>query len=729
MNGKNITHLAAVFLVLLIFCLGAAVPSFAVSPSNSGLAGLWEYPTAEMPGDGCGFIHYEDFYPYRSGGVSLGLFPWLEFNLRVNEFENGRKISDNYGRYKDKAADVKLLLSGQRGLLPSVAVGALDLAGTEIRKAYFAAGTWRSGQFGLTLGYASDVYNGFYGGLTWQPLDWLEFKAEYSPLDYEADKEGNISLHPGPADEKYNLGIVLKSPWGLDGSVSWQRGEEFCFGLSYNFDLSKPLAGSRKKIEKKDPTSADWADADIGAMVSSLQRELGKKGSGLRNVVVLAGDRKVHVAFENIGYATQAEGVARAAVLAAQTLPWDTDVFSCAVMLRGAAVARIELNRSQLALIRLGKLTVSDLPRDFAAWAPKTKYGVLPGETWQYAAGPGDTIHTGELEIRAALAYEPRIDRTLQDFYQDRFDIDYTGRVRSSSGWEAYLKVRQPLGNNVDIWWEPEMSDKTRVWKGVLSYLHKFDKNLWGLGEAGYLDYHYFGANVWGRWYLKDSPFWLGGRVTEFKERAYDSFAGLADSNYRVDENLTAIYQYKPYGDNDWTTAWWLEGGYHDPNYNADLMVRYGKFADGDKGYRVDARRGWNGVVVGMYYTDTDVSQVRKDAARFDKSYTDVGMYLHIPLSFWYAGRPSSTYFDQEFTLLSTFMVDAGRVPGAWMSPESLMGELRPDALSLECGRALEELTAQLNGAEELPDHSGDVYGLREYLTGQWRRDQALRDY
>ena len=115
MKGKNIiSHLAAVSLVLLFLCFGAAVPSFAVSPSNSGLTGLWEYPTAELPGDGCGFIHYEDFYPYRSGGVSLGLFPCLEFNLRVNEFENGIKISDNYGRYKDKAADVKLLLSGQR---------------------------------------------------------------------------------------------------------------------------------------------------------------------------------------------------------------------------------------------------------------------------------------------------------------------------------------------------------------------------------------------------------------------------------------------------------------------------------------------------------------------------------------------------------------------------------------------------------------------------------------
>ena len=111
----------------LMLCGTLTFSAEALSPSNSGLTGLWEYPTAEMPGDGKGFMHYSYYTPYKAGGVSMGLFPWLEFNIRITEFENAAKISDNYGYYKDKALDLKLLLINQRGLIPSVAVGTLDM--------------------------------------------------------------------------------------------------------------------------------------------------------------------------------------------------------------------------------------------------------------------------------------------------------------------------------------------------------------------------------------------------------------------------------------------------------------------------------------------------------------------------------------------------------------------------------------------------------------------------
>ena len=65
-----------------------------------------------------------------------------------------------------------------------------------------------------------------------------------------------------------------------------------------------------------------------------------------------------------------------------------------------------------------------------------------------------------------------------------RLDIDYIGRLRSSQGWEAYLKVRQPIENDIDIWWQPEINDKTRIWKGVLSYIYKLDERAWALERS-----------------------------------------------------------------------------------------------------------------------------------------------------------------------------------------------------------------------------------------------------
>ena len=78
-------------------------------------------------------------------------------------------------------------------------------------------------------------------------------------------------------------------------------------------------------------------------------------------------------------------------------------------------------------------------------------------------AGPGESIRNGSADIRIALAYEPRIDRTIDNIYMGRLDIDYIGRLRSSEGWEAYLKVRQPITNDIDIPWQPEISDMTRI--------------------------------------------------------------------------------------------------------------------------------------------------------------------------------------------------------------------------------------------------------------------------
>ena len=701
----------------LIFLL-MAIPSYALSPSNSGLVGLWEYPSAEMPGDGMGWISFSDFYPYRSGSASLGLFPWLEMNIRLNEFATANIISPGYGRYKDKAMDLKFLLAEQKGLRPALAFGSLDMMGTEIRKAYFAAGTWKYADVALTLGYATDTYNGFYGGISWEPQKWLEFKAEYSPLDYTKDRVGGKKLHPEPAKDKYNFGIVLKSEWGLNGSLSYQRGEEFCFGLSYAFDLTKPVFGGKNKAKIEETLFSDWDETDIEKTASELQIELGKKGFGLRNTVVLAGDKKVHVAFENIGYSSQAEATARVIILTAHKIPWDTEVCSFSTMVRGNPVSRIEMNTEKMALIRLHALNAYDLNNDSARWAPKTKYGTLLDEEWQVMAGPGESIRNGTADIRIALAYEPRIDRTLQNDYMGRLDIDYIGHLRSSQGWEAYLKVRQPIENDIDIWWQPEISDKTRIWQGVLSYIHKLNDRTWALGEVGWLDENYFGGNFWGRYFLKESPFWIGARVSVVKERDFDSFAGLSD--YKREYYNGKAYYLPINGENDWRSGYWAELGYHDSTYNADIIARYGKFIDSDKGYRVDAIRNWNDASVGFYFTNTD----RKTQ---NKSYTDAGMILHLPLSFWYAGHPSNTYWDQEFTLLSTFRLIAGAMPGAWMTPEKLIGELNPRRLNQELGPLLERLMRDIREDQQPQVEKKKVYGILEYLSGQWRVDEAMQ--
>jgi len=149
------------------------------------------------------------------------------------------------------------------------------------------------------------------------------------------------------------------------------------------------------------------------------------------------------------------------------------------------------------------------------------------------------------------------------------------------------------------------------------------------------------------------------------------------------------------------------------------VIARYGQFIDSDHGYRIDVIRNWNNASVGFYFTNTD----RKTQ---DKSFTDAGMILHIPLSFWYAGRPSNTYWDQEFTVLSVFRLLAGTIPGAWMTPESLIGELNPRRLNQELGPLMERLMRDVRDEGQPEVSRKSVYGLMEYLSGEYRVQEAI---
>lgn len=134
MQNVSLRILAALLFGLLLLSVpGAAI---AASPSNPGLAGLWEYPTAEMPGDGKGWISYSDTSPFRTASASLGLFPWLEFNLRLTEYGTTGTISAGFGHPKEKALDFKLLLTEQELFRPAIVVGALNIAGPEISGKY-----------------------------------------------------------------------------------------------------------------------------------------------------------------------------------------------------------------------------------------------------------------------------------------------------------------------------------------------------------------------------------------------------------------------------------------------------------------------------------------------------------------------------------------------------------------------------------------------------------------
>ena len=706
--------------ILSVVLLGSPLsPAEALSPGNSGVVGLWEYPTAQLAEDGHGWVGYADNDPYLTYFVNMAYFPWLEVNLRLTAFSTAPRISEGYGRYKDKALDLKVLLRRGQGFAPSLAVGITDLMGTELLRAKYGVLTWAWDALAFSVGYGTDRLNGIFGGIEWQAAPAWAFKLEYSPLYYPGDKVSGTRVHPAPAASSWNVGVVYDAPWGGEASLSYQRGEDLCFSVAYAYDLAGPFLGSREKILVSSdipPRISDWNAEDPVLLAEELRCHVEALG-GLRDIRVAVGDHTLLVAFENAGYGSAAEACARVLGAVAWRAPWDLRTLSLLPLLRGQPAVRMDIPGSHCALLRLGDLSREDSAALAVRWGTLDDLASEGGTPWR-AQAPRQGWPTPTTEFRFRFAYEPRIDRILDNDYEDRFNLDAELRHRTSWGWEFYGSVRMPLKNNIDIWWEPETNDDIRIWQTVLSWgtLRALDdrRAVALLAEAGWLDANWFGANLWGRAYFDGGRWWLGGRASVVQQRDPHSFGGLSEYWRTFDPSGGWVLGGPK---NEWTLGAWAQAGYREPTLDVDLMAEYGRFLDEDWGGRVAVTRHWNDVGVGFWMSRTDILTPGKD-------FTNAGMYLEIPVDAWFGTR-SPHVWTQEFTLLSTWADFAGRQPGAWRTPERLWGQLLPDRLPGQMYGLLERFCRAV-GQNALPEFSTKAQSLLECFTpaSPWREDE-----
>lgn len=705
-----------------LFCLGMGIFFVSVanaeaqpSAANSGLAGLWEYPTAEMPNDGTGRLGYTHASPYNYYYVDLAWLPWLEVNARLSTFDNiwadpfGRFNDTGYGRhYMDKAMDLKAMLyRSSQWYLPSLAFGVTDMMGTELMKAWYGVATWRLGSFALSLGYGTDRMHGLFGGVAWNVQDWLTLKAEYSPMDYSRDAVGQYKPHPGQPPSKYNVGAVLKAPWGTEAALSYQRGEEFVFSLSQRFDLHSPFlfrdgSSRRKTMGAPGGTRAPhWKAIDPAKLARQIQEGL-EQYVRVRDVEIEIGDRRVLVAYENYGHSSHAEAMVRVLVVLAAVSP-HLDSLTLVPRLAGVPVVRAEFPGELLFDLRARDLrSENPLQSSLFVWARDGEDGEgISGERIESFAKEGGETQAGAqavyrggrfLEdrarhrVKAMLVYEPRIDQTLDDDYQHRWSLDFIYDGNYSNGWGAFADVRFPVVNDVEIWWEPDMNDKIRLQCAVLTHLNNWSRDeksgLWFLGEAGWLDENWFGLNLWGRRYSRDGRWWVGLQGSVLRDRDPLAFAGLARGQvvygygWRDDAELSA-----------WRAAGWIQAGYTFSDLDLDLQMDYGRFADSDVGFKVSAVRHWDNTAVGFWLTRTDRLSPGKD-------FTHAGIRLELPAEKWlgsWFGHSSDHVWVQDVPLLSTWRIDAGHEGGHWQNPERRLGQLRPMTLKKNVGLLLEE--------------------------------------
>ena len=711
-----------VILYCLVIILTFNIFSGSVSAStggNTGLTGLWEYPTAEMPEDGAGRFGFTYNSPYQYYFLDIAWLPWLEVNTRLSTFDtlgvdykNDVIPGGGDRRYMDKAMDLKLRLwrsrSSDSWIIPSLSIGVVDMMGTELMKAYYGAATWRFGDVAATLGYGSDRLNGLYAGIEWDAADWLTFKAEYSPLDYDKDRVGYRVLPKDPS-QKYNAGIILKAPWGMQGSVSYQRGDEWAFAISQKIHLSGPIIGNNHKKFNVSAgfRNANWEDIESQDLVQKIKMGIDKYVR-VRDVEMKLEEsdengRRLSLSYENYGYASHAEAMTRLIILLSEVMP-ETDSLLLVAKNAGIPVVRAEFPGTILFDVRSRSLRDEDsLSGAVFSWASSD---IEDPEAHVLASKAGH-------EFKAMLVYEPRIDQTLSKAYMDRLNIDAVYKGRYTNGWGSQASVRFPIYNAVDtspstgLWWEPDLNETIRIQNAAMTYANHLGGSgrAWFFGEGGYLNEEWFGANLWARYYGHSGLWWIGARYAALHDRDPWTFAGLTTGK------LTYNYG-RAYDDEDsspWRHSVWVQAGLHFADLNLDIEADYGRFADEDNGWKLSATRHWDDTALGFWYTDTDIHAP-------GKGFTKAGVHMEIPADKWFGtwfGNSSAHTWEQDTMLLSTWMPQSGREGGTVRTPEMFISQLRPVPLRKNVAKMLHEYCTYDDDNTEGDKEAG---GILEYI-------------
>ena len=226
----------------------------AATPNHGGQSGYVNMPSAVVETDGTFSVGYSYDSPYGQLWITSNILPFLQVTGRYVSISGLRGFSNvpgdygtGYGRYKDKVADGKLRLWNETVWLPSVAVGATDLFGTELFKGQYIVATKTFGatkNIEASLGYAKRRPDGLFAGARWTPASLPRWSvvAEYDTTNYQRDYRAS-DTNAGKRNKGVSVGLEYR--WGWLALQAARSRDQF----SVNAFVSIPF-GEREFIPK-----------------------------------------------------------------------------------------------------------------------------------------------------------------------------------------------------------------------------------------------------------------------------------------------------------------------------------------------------------------------------------------------------------------------------------------------------------------------------------------------
>ena len=592
------------------------------SPNSLGSIGINFTPTARFLDEGSLSFNLSRHDTFSRGDLIAQPYDWLEFSIFYADIPN-RPYYASLGAqsYKDKGFNMKVLLLKENTLIPQLALGLGDFAGTGLFSSEYIVGSKKIGNLDLSLGVGWGLYSNQFtiknpfrylsNRFDERNYDYLSTVGKFDGADLFSGSKASIfgsvkyqvgddyifiESNPTNFTDKLEsvkqssnlfLGYEKKITDGLVLKLSAGDKKELNLNLSSNFNYStiKPRDFNKPKEKYEKPTID---------LISALQ----SNGIALKNIKIDDKNRLMIGVRQN---SSQNRAYSNKTVMQALNYS-EIDAFNEIVVTQyqfGEEISKDAYNYETGNPVSYPiESTVSreiyELSEDF----PRSLFLLSPSLRTMIASREGFLYYGLMIEANYDVYFSEKFYVTSKTTYSlsDNFDGLYLGPVTTFPA-QVRSDIKDYLKN---------LGDKPSIERLEFNYLDKIDNHYFSL-KGGLLETMFSGIGMEYLNYDRNNNYAFGLDIFSVKKRDYTYDFSTLD--YEVITGHINFFHY-------------LHA------LNLTSQISYGKYLAGDKGFTFDfSRRFENGTTFGAFFSLTDVSFDEFGEGSFDK-----GVYVKIPI-------------------------------------------------------------------------------------------------
>ncbi|MBI5575246.1 MAG: YjbH domain-containing protein [Deltaproteobacteria bacterium] len=637
---------AVVLLAILLQTLAAATPAAGgdepfTYPSNLGLTGLLETPTARVMKENRYRVGASWAHPYRTYFGAVGIFPRIEISGRITEVIEAPVPNDpvRTKNYKDKAVDIKLQILPEGKYSPAIAVALLDPHGTRLFASQAIVASKQIYPFDFSIGIGNGRYGRralpgqgeglgieligkprewlkdaqAFGGIQFAPTESFALVAEYSSIRYHL-QTGDFAQQKyfqDPVPSPFNFGVRWKPVRWAEIDASWQRGNQAVVAASVAFDIGKPL------VPIYDHPYREPAELRRFSSSARIAAALGE--SGFSDIGVDTDGMTLHVEVQNDRYYFNPRAIAVIIEAIAPMIPGEVEYVRIMLKENGIPLVEFVTTARGIAGLSAGEISTS---RFLSLSAFLTD---------------ASEAYMKKTERRQWFSYgaKPSLETFLNDpsgYVKYRFGILGWLHAYPWKGGSAILGVEGYPVNTASLSTTPlsipvrsDISaykrEEATLGRLMFEQIVKAPYPAYGKISGGLLEVEYAGVD--GEMAI---PL-LRGRA----------FAGIGGSFVKKRD---PGYPFRLTGEERFHTTF-LNARINVPEYDVHFDIKAGRFLAGDKGARFTFTKTINGVSLSAWYSVTDTS-IFSDS--LNRGYNDKGISVDIPIRL-FTGHDSKTSY------------------------------------------------------------------------------------